>query len=66
MACLSQYTELPEYEITTTTIDGLGNKSVSTSTTNNTIIWGCVECVVCAVLSCVSPVIVAFILFCYV
>jgi hypothetical protein len=66
MACLSHVTELPEYEITTTTIDGYGNKSVSTSTTSNTFIWGCIECAVCVLLTGISPLIVAFLLFCYI
>jgi hypothetical protein len=42
LSCLSQYTEMPEYEITTVRVDQYGNKSVSTSTTSNTLIWGCV------------------------
>lgn len=65
LACLSHYTELPEYEITTVTVDGYGNKSVSKSTTSNTLIWGCIECAVCVILTGIAPLIVAFILFCY-
>ncbi len=66
LSCLGHYTQMPEYEITTTTIDQYGNKTVSKSTTCNTFIYGCIECLICAVLTVISPFILAFLLFCYV